>query len=296
MKNKLISQLIKLGISSDYSLQILHPRTRDNENLNVLKCSKSGVIILEEILTNSEYYAQAEKRGSTITAGKEINPQHLEDDIRRFNLHRNFIKDLDVLDFGCGKGGFLELTNAISKNSIGIELNQEHLQIVNDINMKCVSSIEELQGNFSFDTITLNHVFEHLTEPFEVLENLVTLLNEQGTMIIEVPHARDILLETFDLKDFKDFTFWSEHLILHTKESLTKFASHSGLQLKKIDCFQRYPLANHFNWLLEGKPGGHEKYSNLNNREFQNHYQSFLSKINQTDTLIGYFEKLDSNA
>ena len=54
-------------------------------------------------------------------------------------------------------------------------------------------------------------------------------------MIIEVPHARDFLIETFDINSFKDFTFWSEHLILHTKESLVAFAKESGLKLKRIE-------------------------------------------------------------
>ena len=291
MNNKLISHLIELGISSSESLKIIHPRTRDNKSLNVLKCSQSGVIILEDVLTNNDYYVQAEKRGSTTTNGVKINPQHLADDRRRFETHKKFLQDKEVLDFGCGIGGFLQLTDRVSKLSVGMELNQEHVQIINGMNIKCVSSFEDLLGKQKFDTITLNHVLEHLTDPFEILSSLKNLLKDDGTIIIEVPHARDILLETFNLEDFKDFTFWSEHLILHTQDSLVAFANQSDLELQNMECFQRYPLANHFNWLLEGKPGGHEKYSQLNNNESHKHYQAFLSEINQTDTLIGYFGK-----
>ena len=291
MKNQLIASLINMGISSEDSLKVVHPRTRDNNNLNVLKCTRSGLIVLEEVLTNKDYYVKAEKRGSTTASGVQINPQHLEDDLRRFETHKKFLQDKEVLDFGCGIGGFLQLTDRVSKNSVGMELNQEHVQIINDMNIKCVSSFEDLLGKQKFDTITLNHVLEHLMDPFEILSSLKNLLKDDGTIIIEVPHARDILLETFNLEDFKDFTFWSEHLILHTQDSLVAFANQSDLELQNMECFQRYPLANHFNWLLEGKPGGHEKYSQLNNNEFHKHYQAFLSEINQTDTLIGYFGK-----
>tara|TARA_B110000003_G_scaffold165611_1_gene165581 strand:+ start:4474 stop:5355 length:882 start_codon:yes stop_codon:yes gene_type:complete len=291
MKNKLIASLIDMDISTNESLHVIHPRTRDNNNLNVLKCAKSGLIVLEEVIINKDYYVQAEKRGSTIADGQKINPQHLEDDQRRFKAHKEFLEDKEVLDFGCGVGGFLQLSNTISKNSVGLELNQEHVEIINNLNIKCVSSFEDLYGKHMFDTITLNHVLEHLEDPFDVLSNLKMLLKDNGTIIIEVPHARDILLETFNLEDFKDFTFWSEHLILHTQDSLTAFAHQSGLELQNMECFQRYPLANHFNWLLEGKPGGHEKYSQLNDDEFHKHYEAFLKEINQTDTLIGYFGK-----
>ena len=63
MKNTLVDDLIRLSLSTNESLSIFHDRTRDNSNLNVLKCNKSGVIVLEEILTNNNYYHEAEKKG-----------------------------------------------------------------------------------------------------------------------------------------------------------------------------------------------------------------------------------------
>ena len=88
-----------------------------------------------------------------------------------------------------------------------------------------------------------------------------------------------------------DFTFWSEHLILHTNESLELFLKESGFFAREIKGFQRYPLSNHFYWLFKGKPSGHEILNHLNDSGFHKDYQQFLSKINQTDTLIGYFKK-----
>ena len=41
-----------------------------------------------------------------------------------------------------------------------------------------------------FDTITLNHVLEHIEDPFEILSNLKTLLKDNGTIIakyLELP-------------------------------------------------------------------------------------------------------------
>ena len=70
MKNKLISSLIDMGICSSDSLHIIHPRTRDNNNLNVLKCAKSGLIVLEEVLINEDYYVQAEKRAALLQLKK----------------------------------------------------------------------------------------------------------------------------------------------------------------------------------------------------------------------------------
>lgn len=293
MKNSLIDDLIRLSLSTNESLSIFHDRTRDNSNLNVLKCNKSGVIVLEEILTNNNYYHEAEKKGDTVTTEGRINPQHLEDDLRRFNSYKDYLKDSDLLDFGCGKGGFLKLSNKISKRSVGLELNKEHIDIVKRNGIECFASFDEIQEECCFDIITLNHVLEHLSDPFNILHKLRKLLKDDGTLIIEVPHARDVLIETFDIKDFKNFTFWSEHLILHTRESLQAFVKECGFELLEIKGFQRYPIGNHYHWLLSGKPGGHEVYKELSDNDFHNHYEEFLNKIDQTDTLIGFFKKRD---
>ena len=200
------------------------------------------------------------------------------------------IKDSYVLDFGCGMGDFVRLTQEISKKSIGLELNNEVREYNNNNGITCIKSLAELNDD-KFDLITLNHVFEHLNDPINILVELQKYLKDDGVIIIEVPHARDFLLETFNLKSFKNFIFWSDHLILHTKESLEKFAMKSGLYAKSIKGFQRYPISNHYNWLLNGQPSGHEIFHNLNNDEFHKHYEKFLDSIDQNDTLIGYFGK-----
>ena len=64
-----------------------------------------------------------------------------------------------------------------------------------------------------------------------------------------------------------------------------------GVYKKSIEGFQRYPISNHFNWLLNGQPSGHKMFDNLNNDDFHKHYEKLLDNIDQTDTLIGYFSK-----
>ncbi len=292
MKNNIIDLLYRLGLSTRDSLQVFHPKVRDRENLNVLKCGKSGVIVLEEILTNQFYYesnVNYTQSSKVELVNEEIETKPLEDDIRRFESLESLIADSDVLDFGCGRGGFLQLTQKISRKSVGIELNEVNRKNINDQGIDCVKSISQLSDGDSFDLITLHHVFEHLIDPIGVLNDLQKHLKDDGVIVVEVPHARDLLLETFNLKSFKDFTFWSEHLILHTEESLATFARESGLVVKEIKGFQRYPVSNHFNWLLNGEPSGHDSFSHLNNLEFHKQYEKLLVNVGQTDTIIGYF-------
>jgi len=293
--NHNIELLFKFNLSDKDSLKLFNVSTRDINNLNVLKCVKSGVIVLEKCLTSEDYYKNNirqtyESNVITKTLNSEIKSSSLKDDIRRFESYTELIKGSEILDFGCENGDFLLLSKEISKRSAGLEINDENREYTNSIGIECVNTLSELNDD-KFDLITLNHVFEHLNDPINILIELQKYLKNHGIIIIEVPHARDILLETFALESYKNFTLWSEHLILHTRKSLETFATNSGLQLKRIEGFQRYPISNHFNWLLNNQPSGHDKFDHLNNDDFHKHYEKLLDSIDQTDTLIGYFSK-----
>ena len=293
--NHNIKLLYKFNLSDKDSLKIFNESTRDVTNLNVLKCIKSDVIVLERLVLPEDYYEKnihyTDKfKGSTVTTKDVIESKPLEDDVRRFELHKELIKGSEILDFGCGRGGFIQLSKNISKRSVGLELNKINREYINNSGVQCVNTLSELNDD-KFDLITLNHVFEHLNDPINILVQLQKYLKDDGIIIIEVPHARDLLLETFNLESFKNFTLWSEHLILHTKKSLEIFATNSGLHMKSMRGFQRYPISNHYNWLLNGQPSGHEIFDTLNNDDFHSHYEKLLDSIDQTDTLIGYFEK-----
>ncbi|MFT4517195.1 MAG: 2-polyprenyl-3-methyl-5-hydroxy-6-metoxy-1,4-benzoquinol methylase [Gammaproteobacteria bacterium] len=293
--NHNIKLLYKFNLSDKDSLKIFNESTRDVTNLNVLKCIKSDVIVLERLVLPEDYYEKnihyTDKfKGSTVTTKDVIESKPLEDDVRRFELHKELIKGSEILDFGCGRGGFIQLSKNISKRSVGLELNKINREYINNSGVQCVNTLSELNDD-KFDLITLNHVFEHLNDPINILIELQKYLKDDGIIIIEVPHARDLLLETFNLESFKNFTLWSEHLILHTKKSLEIFATNSGLHMKSMRGFQRYPISNHYNWLLNGQPSGHEIFDTLNNDDFHSHYEKLLDSIDQTDTLIGYFEK-----
>jgi hypothetical protein len=92
-------------------------------------------------------------------------------------------------------------------------------------------------------------------------------------------------LHTSDL--FKSFSLWSEHLVLHTKESLNFIIQSAGWEVSELVGFQRYPIWNHLHWLIEGNPSG-LKSAVLDSTamNLQGAYEQYLISRDLTDTLL----------
>ena len=110
-------------------------------------------------------------------------------------------------------------------------------------------------------------------------------LKPGGIIIIEVPHANDFLLSFLDKNEFKRFTLWSQHLILHTRDSLEKLALISGFRNVNIVGHQRYSIANHMHWLHNKAPGGQVKWPELEKAKLHAEYESTLARMGMTDTI-----------
>ena len=292
MNHLIEDQLISLGIINKKKVIDFFPKVRDREDVKVLKCEQSGVIYL----SSTDHIAQSyynDKKGTSYWSSfnrEEGLKSTYVDDHRRFDQFKELIINKNYLDVGSGLGGILDLFKPLAKEVNAIEPQQEIRTLLNSLGYKVHHSIENTDLK-QIDIISMFHVFEHLTDPLGSLKKLHSMLNDDGKIIIEVPHAKDILINTYKLESFKAFTFWSEHLILHTRNSLEIFLRNAGFKNISIIGFQRYPLANHLYWLNEKKPGGHTRYSQLRNPTLEIEYANLLNTIDQTDTIIAIAEK-----
>jgi 2-polyprenyl-3-methyl-5-hydroxy-6-metoxy-1,4-benzoquinol methylase len=161
---------------------------------------------------------------------------------------------------------------------------------LNNQGIRCFRTIDECDEKF--DAITLFHTFEHLANPTQWLNKYNDYLNEEGYLIIEVPNANDILLSLYECEKFADFTYWSAHLFLYTKKSLSMIIESTGkYDIISAGQVQRYPLANHLMWLAKGLPGGQVKWEMLNSPELDGAYFDKLKELDMCDTLFFVLRK-----
>lgn len=280
--------LLELGLSQEESISEYAPRVRDRDDIKVMKCQNSGVIFLarSDHMELTHYRDKGDHRLIT-TERSIVSPSMLDDARRRHECFGSLIVGKKWLDVGCGDGLLFDEMAGSPSSATGVEPNSLQRTSASERGHTVVDGVEKL-GNDKFDIITLFHVFEHLTDPIKFLRELKSHLEPGGTLLLEVPHARDFLLETLQCEPFKQFTLWSEHLILHTRESLRRFLQSSDFSDITIRGHQRYPLSNHLYWLKSGKPGGHDIWSQLNSGDLANSYEQMLQSIDQTDTLVAY--------
>lgn len=292
IKNEIHQQLVDLGISTDKSIEDYHVSVRDRNDISVLKCNQSNVIFLSRVdHMDISHYEQKEgfrywskgDRQSAINIG-------LEDLERRAKLLKNIVTNKKWIDIGTGSGGILDEMINVASSISAVEPQKEARENLKKLDFEVYPSIEEIKDN-NFEVVTLFHVFEHLVNPLEELKKLHTKMSENSRIVIEVPHANDFLLSFLENESFKKFTFWSEHLILHTRLSLQIYLEKAGFKNIVISGFQRYPLANHIHWLSEKKPGGHNIWDFLRTDVLDCAYSEMLSNIDKNDTLIAYASK-----
>lgn len=280
--------LTDLGLASPSTVGAFYPRVRDREDIAVLRDTASGVIFLSGMDHMSLAHYEEVPGGSYWGAEDRVQALALyrDDDERRAKQFSSLFKDRKVIDVGCGTGGLLDQVKNIATEVAGVEPQayvREELQKEGYTMFKVPADVPEA----AYDIATLFHVLEHITTPLETLREVRALLRPGGTVVVEVPHAGDALLQ---LESFKKFSLWSEHIILHTKESLTAFLTAAGFKNIQVEGYQRYPLGNHVGWLLDGAPGGQKKYPEFNNAELEAAYAKRLLDTNHTDTLIATAE------
>lgn len=291
-ENDIQSLLLSLSIISADSIEELYPKVRDREDVKVLRCAKSGVIFLSRVdhLDGAHYKAQNNYDYWTAANRQQALLECFADDARRSGQFADWVRGKKWLDVGTGVGGILDLLVQQAAEVRAVELQSAVRAELIRCGYQVYADLAEVpEGHF--DVVTLFHVFEHLPDPLGALILISNKMMAGGKLIVEVPHAQDFLLSFLDLESFKEFTFWSEHLILHTRQSLTIFLEKAGFKNICIQSFQRYPLANHLHWLAKGKPGGHKHWHYLQTDDLDHAYAAMLAHLDKNDTLIAIAEK-----
>jgi len=177
---------------------------------------------------------------------KQILSLHVLNQLRlEYILSKTKVKDLKILDYGCGGGLLCEPLARLGADVDGFDVNpdcilaaREHAKIQElNINYFCDAEILQSAKNASYDISCCFEVLEHVKNPQDIIANLARLTKPQG--LIFVSTINKTLFASLTVKFAAEYILNIVPKGLHevdmfiTPEELNKIALSQGL--KNID-------------------------------------------------------------
>ena len=178
----------------------------------IYECSDCKVQRLrEEDCIPDEFYQTGKYREflkQSLESKKAMKEQEELQDYTLEVLAPHSLKDLNILDIGCGAGTLLNRLKNITLNQIGIEPCLPYYESLTRKGFKIYPSLKEAikdqapVADFGFSIA----VIEHVKNPVEFLKQIKKLINpDGGKLVISTPNRNDILMNIIKEKIFKFF-------------------------------------------------------------------------------------------
>ena len=143
-----------------------------------------------------------------------------------------FHAETSILDVGCGSGTLLKvLQGAGFKDLTGADVFiAKDLDHGNGLRIH-KKELKDMDRAYGF--IMMNHTFEHLPEPEEVLRTIASKLEADGRALIRIPIADCFAWREYGI-DWVQLDA-PRHLFLHTKKSMEHMVSNTDLVLEHVE-------------------------------------------------------------
>lgn len=210
---------------------------------NYIDCAKCNTISispmisdkgLEKIYSNNGIYSIYQKQFVTKKSKKflrqsVINKRKAEQVLSLFKQ-----KNFDILDVGCGDGGFLRsLRQNNVKNLFGVD--KRFTSILEEGKIFYSNAPENFKKKFN--CITLWGVLEHVNKPTEFLKYISKFLKKSGFLILEFPSSDSMLMQYIKTIKFDAPRFLEKgrHLFFFSKKYIHILSKKLGLALYDLE-------------------------------------------------------------
>ena len=230
-----------MNISPPITIMKLYLKTKDfsvsGESFELHRDSNLDMLVTRPVPGNIADYYESENYISHTDAQKTFTDK-LYQAVKRKNL-KNKIQLIDnqsvilksLLDIGAGTGDFLATAEKAGFTISGVEPNTKARQLAATKGVELNSELAELKGE-QFQVITLWHVLEHLPNLEEQIKTIISLLRDDGTLVIAVPNFK-----SFDAKHYG--RYWAgfdvpRHLWHFSKTAITKLFQQHQMEVVSI--------------------------------------------------------------
>jgi SAM-dependent methyltransferase len=142
---------------------------------------------------------------------------------------------LNILEVGSGYGYFVHYAKKQGHLVKGTEVTRDYAEagssVVGDINYVEGGDYDKVVSDGWADLIYLEHVFEHVLQPDELMPQLKRKLAPGGVLHISVPNSRSFLSRVMGAR--WPWATPPDHLYYYTKKSLGLYLQNRGFQVER---------------------------------------------------------------
>jgi 2-polyprenyl-3-methyl-5-hydroxy-6-metoxy-1,4-benzoquinol methylase len=143
-----------------------------------------------------------------------------------------------LLDIGFGSGTFLQLASRQGFAAHGMDISETAVRLAReryglDVRQGDIGS--DLWAGIRFDFVTMFHVLEHLPDPVKGIEYAVSLLKQDGSLIVQVPNIMSLQARFFGRRWYGLDV--PRHLVNFSPRALSMILSRAGLGIRRIAWF-----------------------------------------------------------
>jgi 2-polyprenyl-3-methyl-5-hydroxy-6-metoxy-1,4-benzoquinol methylase len=160
----------------------------NRHKLELKKCTSCGFVYTPtsscDYETAGNPYVHATKKDLLEVADKQKLPSLVQEIVDKSGL-----KSGKALDFGCGVGLSALCLQEKGFITYGIESSRAYREKHRELNITCSNHLESLDvPHDGFDLIVMKDVLEHVDNPVELLQTLLSYLKPSGYFYIRVPN------------------------------------------------------------------------------------------------------------
>jgi SAM-dependent methyltransferase len=200
----------------------------DNElKLEIFYCQNCNHYQIMDFTAN-DYYEEYLMSTSFSSAIDDL----VDYELRQITHYLNNRKFNRILEIGSGDGHFLLKASKYFLEQIGFEPSKPFMAISNrgsKILNEYFDPNKEYDSILNCDAFVSRQVFEHISNPFEILTAIYKYLNNGGVGLIEVPNGLKIIEES------RYYEIFNDHLNYFTPNSLSMLIHKAGYELLSLE-------------------------------------------------------------
>lgn len=163
--------------------------------------------------------------------------------IATYEFALKYVKGKRVLDYGSGSGYGSKILSSMADHVIGVDISKEAVDYANNkhtSNNLIFKHVSEI-SNEKFDIITSFQVIEHVSNDFEYIKKLSSLLKTDGYILISTPDKKDRLFNyiqnpwnIYHLKEYSKISLNNLLIKYFNKVTIFKIGTNSDFAFAEI--------------------------------------------------------------